>query len=40
MPFPRAKANLYEYGFHVPLAVRWATGPGGRAVDDLSASWT
>lgn len=23
MPFPRAKANLYEYGFHVPLAIRW-----------------
>ena len=23
MPFPRAKANLYEYGTHVPLAVRW-----------------
>jgi N-sulfoglucosamine sulfohydrolase len=23
MPFPRAKANLYEYGTHVPLAIRW-----------------
>ncbi|MEM6630745.1 MAG: sulfatase [Bacteroidota bacterium] len=23
MAFPRAKANLYEYGFHVPLAMRW-----------------
>jgi uncharacterized sulfatase len=23
MAFPRAKANLYEYGFHVPLAIRW-----------------
>ncbi len=23
MPFPRAKANLYEHGTHVPLAVRW-----------------
>lgn len=22
MPFPRAKANLYEYGTHVPLAIR------------------
>lgn len=22
-PFPRAKANLYEYGTHVPLAVQW-----------------
>lgn len=36
MPFPRAKANLYEYGVHMPMAVRW---PGkikaGRNVDDL-----
>ncbi len=23
MPFPRAKANLYEFGTHVPMAVRW-----------------
>jgi uncharacterized sulfatase len=23
MPLPRAKANLYEYGSHVPLAIRW-----------------
>ena len=23
MPFPRAKANLYEYGTHVPLAIMW-----------------
>ncbi|MPY89979.1 MAG: sulfatase-like hydrolase/transferase [Luteitalea sp.] len=23
MPFPRAKANLYDAGAHVPLAVRW-----------------
>jgi uncharacterized sulfatase len=36
MPFPRAKANLYEYGFHEPLAMRWAARvPGGRSVDDL-----
>ena len=36
MPFPRAKANLYDYGFHVPLAVRWgARARGGRSVDDL-----
>lgn len=35
MPFPRAKANLYEYGFHVPLAMRWgARAPGGRTVDE------
>lgn len=36
MPFPRAKANCYEYGIHVPLAVRWPKQvPGGRTVDDL-----
>lgn len=36
MPFPRAKANCYEYGIHVPLAMRWgAKVPGGRTVDDL-----
>ena len=35
-PFPRAKANLYEFGTHVPLAVRW---PGrikpGTVIDDF-----
>lgn len=36
MPFPRAKANLYEYGIHMPLAVMWPAGiRGGRVVDDL-----
>lgn len=36
MPFPRAKANLYEYGVHMPLAVRWgAKVPPGRVVDDV-----
>ena len=36
MPFPRAKANVYEYGIHVPLAIRWGSeAPGGRAVEDL-----
>ena len=35
MPFPRAKANSYEYGVHVPLAVRFPKKiPGGRIVDD------
>ena len=37
MPFPRAKANCYEYGIHVPMAVRWpARVPGGRTVSDLA----
>jgi uncharacterized sulfatase len=35
MPFPRAKANFYEYGIHVPLAIRYPEGfPGKRTVDD------
>ncbi len=35
MPFPRAKANAYEYGVHVPMAVRYPKAfPGGRKVDD------
>lgn len=35
MPFPRAKANCYEYGIHMPLAIRWgAKAPAGRVVDD------
>ncbi|HEO70478.1 MAG TPA: hypothetical protein ENN80_04390, partial [Candidatus Hydrogenedentes bacterium] len=36
MPFPRAKANIYDYGVHMPLAVRW---PGvikaGRVIHDF-----
>lgn len=36
MAFPRAKANCYEYGIHMPLAIRWAAkAPAGRTVDDL-----
>lgn len=36
MPFPRAKADLYDYGARVPLAVRWpASVPGGRVVTDF-----
>ncbi len=36
MPFPRAKANLYEYGVHMPFAVRWGERvQTGRTVDDL-----
>lgn len=35
MPFPRAKANGYDYGIHVPMAVRFPQNfPGGRIVDD------
>jgi uncharacterized sulfatase len=36
MPFPRAKANLYEYGIHMPFAARWGDKiKAGRSVDDL-----
>jgi N-sulfoglucosamine sulfohydrolase len=36
MAFPRAKASVYEYGFHVPLAIRWGDEiKGGRVVKDL-----
>ncbi len=36
MAFPRAKGNLYDYGAHMPLAVRWSARiPGGRVVDDF-----
>jgi N-sulfoglucosamine sulfohydrolase len=36
MAFPRAKANCYEDGIHMPLAVRWGNrATGGRTVDDL-----
>jgi len=36
MPFPAAKANLREYGIHLPLAVAWpARVKGGRVIEDL-----
>ena len=36
MPFPRAKADLYDYGARVPLAVRWPERvPGGRVASDF-----
>jgi len=39
MAFPRAKGNLYDYGTHVPLAIRWTEGAnGGRKVDDFVTS--
>jgi len=36
MAFPRAKANAYEFGLHVPLAISWPERVrGGRQTSDL-----
>jgi arylsulfatase A-like enzyme len=36
MPFPRAKATLYDLGVRMPLAISWGKRiPGGRKVDDF-----
>jgi len=38
LPFPRAKANLYDSGTHMPLAIRWpARVKGGRVVEDFAS---
>jgi len=35
MPFPRAKSNSFEYGVHIPLAIRYPKSfPGNRIIDD------
>jgi arylsulfatase A-like enzyme len=34
-PFPRVKGQIYERGFHLPLAVRWGGIKGGRVIDDF-----
>lgn len=41
MAFPGAKATLYEYGIHIPLAIRWGKGiqSAGRS-SDLMVSLT
>jgi N-sulfoglucosamine sulfohydrolase len=37
MAFPRAKANCFEFGFHVPLAIRWPAmdRQPGRQLEDM-----
>lgn len=36
MPFPRAKANLYDLGTRMPLAICWEKSiPGNRVVEDF-----
>jgi len=36
MPFPRVKGQIYEHGFHLPLAVRWGARVGkGRVIEDF-----
>ncbi|MBL0155947.1 MAG: sulfatase [Bryobacterales bacterium] len=35
-PFPRIKGQIYEQGFHIPLAVRWGRNlAAGRTLDDF-----
>jgi N-sulfoglucosamine sulfohydrolase len=36
--FPRAKGNMYEYGVHMPLAIRWGAKckPGRKIADFVS----
>ena len=36
MPFPRVKGQIYEHGFHIPLAIRWGKNiTPGRTIDDF-----
>jgi arylsulfatase A-like enzyme len=36
MPFPRVKGQIYEHGFHIPLAIRWGRKiKPGRVVSDF-----
>lgn len=36
MPFPRAKANCYEFSTHLPLVIRWPDrSTGGRRVEEF-----
>ncbi|HTM50744.1 MAG TPA: sulfatase-like hydrolase/transferase [Bryobacteraceae bacterium] len=36
MPFPRVKGQIYEHGFHIPLAIRWGKNiKPGRVIDDF-----
>ena len=36
MPFPRVKGQIYEAGFHLPMAVRWGRRvKPGRVIDDF-----
>jgi N-sulfoglucosamine sulfohydrolase len=36
MPFPRVKGQIFEDGFHLPLAMRWGRGiKPGRVVEDI-----
>jgi N-sulfoglucosamine sulfohydrolase len=42
MPFPRAKANLYDMGTHLPLAIRWPARMPKKGGQESQAfvSWT
>ncbi|MEJ7769964.1 MAG: sulfatase [Chitinophagaceae bacterium] len=40
MAFPRAKANTYEYGIHVPLAIKWGNKFTGNRIVRTPVSLT
>ena len=36
MPFPRVKGQIFEHGFHIPLAIRWGKNiKAGTVIDDF-----
>lgn len=39
MPMPRTKATGFDYGIHVPLAIRWGKGTGQGGVIDVPVSF-
>jgi len=39
MPFPRAKANCYDYGMHVPLAIRYPKEIQGGQINETLVSF-
>ncbi len=39
MPFPRAKANAYDYGIHVPLAIRYPPEIKGGQISNTLVSF-
>ena len=38
MPFPRVKGQIYEDGFHIPLAIRWGKHQAWTIEDSIQHS--